>query len=223
MNSTPPTLRRRPPVLLAAAALTLSAGAALAGRPLSVDDANVNDTGKGHLEAWVTRAEGVSLYSLAPAYAFSDGLELGGLVARESDSRLTVQALQLKWRITPSQDKGCNVGATVGLLRTRVAGQRDSGHYLTGLFSCNGVAGGSVHANLGVSKGGGDSATVWGLAYERAFGAVTPHIEWFGSEGSKPTLAIGLRGQLTDAVQLDGSVGRSDGITVTTVGVKFTF
>jgi hypothetical protein len=52
---------------------------------------------------------------------------------------------------------------------------------------------------------------------------VTPHIEWFGTQGSKPTLGAGLRGQLTDELQLDGSVGRSEGETIYSLGVKFTF
>ena len=47
--------------------------------------------------------------------------------------------------------------------------------------------------------------------------------------GTAPGLAglglecVGLRGQLTDTLQLDGSVGHTDGITIYTLGVKFTF
>lgn len=52
---------------------------------------------------------------------------------------------------------------------------------------------------------------------------MTPHIEWFGSEGSKPTVQVGLRGNVLPNLQLDGSVGRSDGITIYTLGVKFMF
>ena len=206
------------------AALGLHAGLALAGRPLVVDDAGTNDKGKGHVEAWVTRASGVSLYSLSPAYAVGEGLEVGGLIARESSTDLRASALQLKWRITPSQEKGCNVGLVAGFSRISVPAAHENSTYLNGLLTCNRGDSGSYHLNLGLSKpNGGDAATSWGIAYERAFGAVTPHIEWFGSEGSKPTLQVGLRGNVAETLQLDGSVGRSDGVTIYTLGVKFTF
>ncbi|MBL8328282.1 MAG: hypothetical protein JNJ71_05480 [Rubrivivax sp.] len=207
------------------AALSLVSLAASAGRPLAVDDANTNDKGKGHVEAWLTKADGVSLFSIAPAYAVGEGLEIGGLLSRESNSGLRVSAAQLKWRITASQAQGCNVAATLGVTRASIGGASASGSYVTGLGSCNFGQHGSAHANLGMTRvnGGGGTATSWGIAYERAFGAVTPHIEWFGSEGSKPTLQIGLRGQVADNLQLDGSVGVVDGETIYSLGVKFTF
>jgi hypothetical protein len=216
--------RLRP--LLLIAALGLHSSLAWAGRPLVVDDANTNDKGKGHVEAWMTRADGASLFSLSPAYAVADGVEIGGLLARESGSGgLRVSAAQVKWRLTPSQDNGCNVAAVLGVTQARAGGTSSNGSYLNALASCNRGDAGSYHANLGISKtnGGGGSAASWGIAYERGFGSVTPHIEWFGAEGSKPTLQAGLRGQLTESLQLDGSLGRSDGVTIYTLGVKFTF
>ena len=205
--------------------LALASTTVLAGRPLVVDDASTNDKGKGHVEFWGTSASGVRLLSIAPAYAFADGLELGGLFARESNSGLRVTAAQLKWRITPSQERGCNVGLVGGLSRATLAGASANGSYVTGLGTCNMAASGSFHANLGLTKvnGGGSSTTSWGIAYERAFGAVTPHIEWFGAEGSKPTLQIGLRTQIADSLQLDGSIGHSDGDSIYTLGLKFSF
>lgn len=212
--------------LLVIATLGLQASLAMAGRPLVIDDANTNDKGKGHVEAWVTRADGATLFSLAPAYAVAEGLEIGGLLARESGSGgLRVSAAQVKWRITPSNEKGCNFAAVLGATRASAGGASSNASYLNGLATCNRGSAGSYHANLGVTKanGGGGSATTWGIAYERGFGNVTPHIEWFGAEGSKPTLQVGLRGQLTDTLQLDGSLGHTDGVTIYTLGVKFTF
>lgn len=197
---------------------------AMAGRPLVVDDANTNDTGKGHVEAWVSRADRENLYSIAPAYAVADGVEIGGLLARAPRSDLTGQALQLKWRITPSQEQGCNVGMVVGMSRVKLAGASADAPYVNGLLSCNRGDAGSLHANLGWTRpDGGSSIRSWGLAYERAYGAVTPHIEWFGAQGSKPTLQVGLRGNVADNWQLDGSIGRSDGENIVTLGVKFSF
>ena len=213
-----------PYALACASALLLLAGSAFAGRPLNVDDASVNDKGKGHVEAWVTRGDGVSIYSVAPAYAPIEGLEIGGLIARENETKLNITGLQAKWRITPSQDKGCNVGAILGFSRVSVAGASANGQGLTGLFTCNGIGGGSAHLNVGMDRvSGGDTTSRWGLAYERSFGGITPHIEWYGSEGSKPTVGIGVRGMVTDSLQLDGSVGRGDGLTVYTLGAKLTF
>lgn len=219
-----PTSRTLSSLLVMAAGATLLASAAHAGRPLNVDDASVNDKGKGHVEFWTTRADGISLYSIAPAYAPIEGLEIGGLVSRETKTKLNVTGLQAKWRITASQDKGCNVGAIFGVSRASLDGSSVNGQGLTGLFTCNGLGGGSLHLNVGMDRvSGGETSNRWGLAYERAFGAVTPHIEWFGSEGNKPTIGIGLRGMVTDSVQLDGSVGRSDGLTVYTLGAKLVF
>lgn len=207
------------------AAFGLQATTVQAGRPLVVDDANVNDQGKGHLEAWTTQADGVNMFSLSPAYAFVDGLEVGGLLSRETTSGLRVTAAQLKWRITRSQEQGCNFAAIVGASRATLAGVTANGSFLTGLATCNHGSAGSFHANLGLSKakGGGSATSNWGIAYERAFGALTPHVEWFGSQGTKPTLQMGLRGQLADNLQLDGSIGRNDGLNLYTLGVKFTF
>jgi hypothetical protein len=221
----PNALTRPTPYALAcASALLLIAGSAYAGRPLNVDDASVNDKGKGHVEAWVTRADGLSLYSLAPAYAPIEGLEIGGLVARENETKIKLSGLQAKWRITPSQDKGCNVGAVLGFTRASASGASVSGQALTGLFTCNGIAGGSAHLNVGLDRiRGGDTTNRWGLAYERSVDGITPHIEWYGSEGSKPTVGIGVRGMVTDSLQLDGSVGRGDGVTIYTLGAKLVF
>ena len=82
----------------------LGSTASWAGRPLSVDDANVNESGAGHVEMWVSReaAKG-NLYNIAPAYAVADGVEIGALLSRDSAAQETLTALQAKWRITASQ------------------------------------------------------------------------------------------------------------------------
>ena len=103
-------------------------------------------------------------------------------------------------------------------------GTHISAPYVTGLGSCNAGGLGSFHANLGWTKPKDQSATrSWGVAFERGLGLVTPHVEWFGSQGAKPTVNLGLRGPVMDNLQLDGSVGRSDGENVYTLGLKFMF
>jgi hypothetical protein len=207
---------------LLAVVLAAASGPAKAGRPLSVDDANTNDAGAGHVEMWVSRAPGSTVLNVAPAYAPIDGLEFGVAAARDTSSKVTVGTVQLKWRITPSQEVGCNLGTSLGASRVSDGG----GHlrFLNGLVSCNFGGQGSVHLNLGVVKpSDGGSVKTWGVAYERETGPVTPHLEFFGEKGGRPTAQVGLRGQLAEAWQLDGTVGRHDGQTLYSVGVKFQF
>jgi len=207
--------------LALAAAAALAPFCALAGRPLAVDDANVDDAGHGHVEAWAARAPGSRTYNLAPAFSPVDGLELGALLARDTRAATRLRGLQAKWRITPSRDEGCNAGASLGWLHETGAARTAT---LTGLFTCHLAQRGSVHLNLGVSKARGTAAALaWGLAYERQVRGVTPSIEWFGGQGGKPTLQAGLRGNIAPLLQLDGSVGRRGGATLYSLGTKLQF
>jgi hypothetical protein len=205
------------------AVMGLSLGNAWAGRPLTVDDANVNDTGAGHVEVWAARDAGkTNIYNIAPAYAPIDGVELGALFSRDNTNQVNVTALQAKWRITPSQEKGCNVGAVLGFARESNGGGNAT--YLNGLLSCNGNALGNVHFNVGTIKAQNSNAIMtWGVAVEREMGAVTPHFEIFGEEHGKPTYQLGLRGQITKTIQLDGTVGRTNGENLYSIGMKFQF
>jgi hypothetical protein len=204
--------------------LLLAAHAAHAGRPLTVDDAGTNAKGEGHVEVWASRADHATTLNLSPAYAIRDGLELAALLARDTANDVTGSAVQIKALFTPSRERGCNIGATLGAVHTSANGTSSNGAFVNGLFSCNGAALGNLHLNLGATKSSGRSTIgSWGLALEREFGPVTPHIEWFGAEGSKPTWQIGARGDLAKAVQLDGTIGRGDGITLYSVGVKLRF
>lgn len=206
--------------VLALAALS-ACGLAQAGRPLVVDDANVNDPGKGQVEFWLSRVPGSTTLNLAPAFAPIEGLEIGALLARDNSNDITVTALQAKWRITPSKAQGCNFGVVAGFASANGGGDAS---YVNGLMSCNDGPAGSLHFNLGMTKPSGFSTiTAWGIAVEREMGSITPHLEWFGAEGSKPTVQIGLRSNIAPNWQIDGSVGRSDSSSVYTLGLKFTF
>jgi len=189
---------------------------------LSVDDANTNDAGAGHVEAWVLHATGATVFNVAPAYAPWDGVELVLALAREQQSSLESGTVQLKWRITASREQGCNAGATVGA--THVGQGGGNSRFVNGLLTCNLGREGSLHANAGAIKASQkDSIATWGVAFEREAGAATPHVEWFGAKGSKPTAQAGVRGKIGAGRQLDGTVGRSDGETLYSLGVKFQF
>jgi hypothetical protein len=193
-----------------------------AGRPLTVDDANVNDTGDGHVEAWWTRSpNGVRSWTVAPAYAPVDNIELGAGIAREQFSGIQTQNIQAKFRLSPTQENGCNFGAVAGY--ARVDGQ-SSQPYVNGLFSCNHPSMGSLHTNLGaLNFSSSQRVRTWGVAWERAYGEVTVHIEKFGMEHEKPTTAVGLRFNVMEDLQLDTSVGRTNKNNIFTLGLKWMF
>jgi hypothetical protein len=195
-----------------------------AGRPLAVDDAGINNKGEGHVEAWVSRITGLTSFTLAPAYAFWDRVELAAQLTRDSGNNISSTSVQAKWMITPSQDKGCNVVAALGALRFRTDLGNSYSRQINGLFSCNGTALGNIHFNLGYSKPSGFSGeTSYGVALEKIFGAVTPHIEVFGSDSVDASINVGLRGDVARNLQLDGSVGRVDRASFYTLGLKFRF
>jgi hypothetical protein len=196
--------------------------AAHAGRPLGVDDASVNDAGAGHVETWVASdASRATVFNIAPAYAPIENLEISGLLSRDTTNSISAQSLQAKWRITPSVEDGCNVAAVFGVARVEGIG---SSPYLTGNLTCNKVGPASIHVNLGLIKPKASEALgTWGIAAEFPMDSWTPHVEVFGVQNSKPTVQVGARTQLNKTVQLDGTVGRSDGQSLFSVGLKFQF
>ena len=193
-----------------------------AGRPLTVDDANVNDVGEGHVEGWWTRAPGGSRgWTVAPAYSPIQNVELGAGITREQKTGLETQNIQAKFRLTPTQDNGCNVGAVVGAART--TGEASKA-YVNALFTCNHAKLGSLHTNLGaLDVSNSQRIGTWGLAWERAYGDVTAHVEVYGQQHDKPTWATGLRTNILHKLHLDASVGRQAGQNLVTIGTKWMF
>lgn len=202
----------------------LSASSSYAGRPLAVDDANVNDVGSGHIEAYYQRLPGgVNAWTISPAYGITEGVEIAASFNRDNTALVNTSAIQVKFRLTEPKKAGCNVATSLGLAQTNVAGVGSS-QFINGLMTCNTNASGSVHVNLGlVNPPSGPATGVWGLAYERDWGALTGHIELFGAENALPTVQLGLRTLLTKNLQLDGSVGRNNDESVYSVGFKFMF
>ncbi len=215
------TYFNRTSLLLSLAGALLSS-AALAGRPLSVDDADVNDVGHGHVETWFERTAGPSRsFIVAPAYAPIEGLEIAAAIARDTTAPAASMAIQAKWRITPVQEAGCNFGASASLSKTN--GESGNTPGLNGIMTCN-LPIGAVHVNLGAVRYAGEStATTWGLALEHKFGPVTGHIETFGQQHAKTTVQVGARYEVIKNIQVDATVGRSDGQNLVSAGLKFQF
>ena len=218
--STTPAARLLPHLVLAAS--LLACGFANAGRPLTVDDANTDDAGSGHVESWYARQPGhANTWTVAPAFSPTDGLELGASVTRDRTAGSTSHSLQAKWRITPSQEAGCNSAVVLGASQTR--GQSGTTPYLNGLLTCNSTFG-ATHFNLGAQRAsGGPGAGTWGLAHEREWGAVTVHAEAFGQRLGKPTFQVGARTDLSPSLQLDATLGRNNHLNLFSVGLKQSF
>ncbi len=200
------------------------ATSSFAGRPLAVDDANVNDVGSGHVETFYQRQPGgANTWTISPAFGLVEGIEIAAAFNRDNTADVNTTAVQLKWRITPAQKSGCNLATSLGLSQPNLAGAGAS-HFINGLMTCNVAEGSAIHLNLGINRApGGPNTGVWGVAYEREFGAVTGHIEAFGQENALPTLQIGLRTMLTKSLQIDGTVGSTNGESVYSIGLKFLF
>ena len=195
---------------------------AQAGRPLTVDDANVNEVGEGQVEGWLTRSpNGSRSWTIAPAYAPIKNVELGAGFSREQKTGLESVNVQAKFRVTESQEKGCNFGAVIGTARTD---GESSNEYVNALFTCNHPTLGSLHTNLG-ALGFSKSQRIgtWGLAWERSYGELTAHVEVYGQQQDTPTWATGLRRNIMPKLQLDVSVGRQAGQNLLTLGTKWMF
>jgi hypothetical protein len=201
-------------------------GACMAGRPLTVDDANVNEPGVGHVEAFAARDPGrVNTWTVAPAYGLNGGIELGASLTRDTSQRHTASAIQAKVRWQDPRPDGCFAATVFGLAHLQRAAGHPGGNapYVNGLLTCNREAT-AFHANLGATRPS-DSPTLatWGLALEQAVGDVIVHVETFGQHRSKPVFQFGARTDIAKDVQLDGTIGRNNRSAVYSIGVKFGF
>lgn len=146
-----------------------------AGRPLVVDDADVAEAGTGHVEAWYGRLTGrTNTWNVAPVFVVVDGLELGAALVRDTTAPATGSALQAKWRITPVQEHGCNLGASVGASHVSRGGGNAT--FVNAIGTCNSDFG-ALHLNLGGNRAShGPTLGTWGVG------------PWNGpSTGSRPT------------------------------------
>lgn len=207
---------------LVLAAALLCSTASFAGRPLVVDDANTADAGTGNIDVWFSRLPGnVNVWTVAPAYGIKDGIELGAALSTDTTANVSSTTLQAKFRLTESKKDGCNVGTSLGFSQASTGGGNTV--FINGLMTCNGALGG-FNLNLGLSRApDGPTLNGWGVSFEREFGALTGHVEYFGVEKAAPTLQVGLRTMLSKSLQLDGSVGTSSGETSYSLGMRFFF
>ncbi len=200
--------------------LMQSATLALAGRPLLVDDANTNESGNGHVEAWYDNKD--KSFTAAPAYAPLEGLELGAMISKNNSTSENAYGLQFKKLLSASQESGCNTAVTLG--RSFVQSSDDYSVYGWGILTCNAIQSGSVHMNFGLTKANTQSAKqLYGIAAEYPIFGYVPHIEWFHQHGEKSVLAVGIRTEIIEDLQIDGSYRIQDSEPFFTIGLKFQF
>jgi hypothetical protein len=195
-----------------------------AGRPLFVDDANVDDAQTGHVEAWYSRdINNANAYIVSPAYALSKSLELDALLSRDTTQRVNTVAIQLKGLFTQPQKEGCNFGGTIGIARSQDSSVSANTPYLNGLFTCN-QGETAFHANAGANKPEGSKTLgTWGVALEHEWESeFSVHVEVFGQQQSKPTFQVGVKKEWGN-FQLDATAGRNDGKNLYSLGVKWSF
>jgi hypothetical protein len=210
------------PIPLAAALVSIPlALPALAGRPLTVDDTNLNDKGHGHIEAWAARDAGkADVLNLAPAFSPWEAVELVALLARDRTASVTSTTVFGRFRITPPQASGCNVLAALGHQHDSPGGNQP---FAYSALTCNSSAL-ALHVNLGAAKpSGASSFGTWGIALEHNAGRLTPHIEAFGQEHAKPTFQVGARTEVAKGWQVDGTLGRNNGDMLFSLGFKAQF
>ena len=104
---------------------------ALAGRPLLVDDANTNEVGRGHIEAWYDNKD--KSFTAAPVYAPIEGLELGAILSKSNSTNENTYSVQFKKLFTATQENGCNTAATLG--RSALQNSNDYTLYGWGIVS----------------------------------------------------------------------------------------
>ena len=203
-------------------ATSLLAVSAQAGRPLSVDDANVNDKGVAHVETfWSRAADGSRSLTIAPTYSPLPGLDLIMADARTLSGGAHSQTLQAKMQVTAPKDNGCHFAWVVGATQWQKGEGQKS--FVSANSSCD-MGVGALHASLVSTRDatGRDTPSL-GMAWEQSFGAWTGHIESIAQRAAKPMVGIGARTDVMPGFQLDGTWGRVGGKAMFSLGTKITF
>jgi hypothetical protein len=199
--------------------LSLSAHA---GRPLTVDDANVNDKGVAHVESfWSRAADGSRTFSFAPTYSPWSGIDLIAIDTRTLSAGPHSQTLQAKWQVTAARDEGCYFAWVFGATVWQKGNGQKS--FVGANGSCN-IAGGAFHSSLVNTRDseGRDTPSL-GIAWEHSFGEWSGHIESVAQRSGKPLVGLGLRRDILPGLQLDGTWGKQGGKAVFSLGTKYTF
>jgi hypothetical protein len=217
----------------------LSAPPVLAGRPLAVEDAGVNEVAQCQVESWFARTSGAGAsLLLAPACGILPGLELGLEVdvPRHTSTTDAGRGLALKWVPEWAQYGDWKLGAKLSVGSEMPAG---TGQWQAAPTSVLGIATYSIndqwtaHINLGldVEHHPRDHKATAGVAL-----AWTPHERWLvfaeltGTEQQSATRGAGARFWLIpEVLGLDATVSKGNAVKNSTswtlglgwYGIKF--
>jgi hypothetical protein len=203
-------------------ALSLLCLSAQAGRPLNVDDANVNDVGVAHVETfWSRAADGSRSLTIAPAFSPLPGLDLVAQDVRTFSGGPHSQSLLAKMQVSAPRENTCHFAWVLGVT------QWQKGEGSTALVGANATCDmgvGSLHSSIVSARDAqGKDVPTWGLAWEQAFGEWTAHLESVAQRAAKPLVGVGLRKEVLPGLQLDGTWGKQGGKAVFSLGTKYTF
>jgi len=203
-------------------ATSLLCVAVQAGRPLTVDDANVNDTGVAHVETfWSRAADGSRTFTVAPTYSPLPGLDLIAVDTRTLAGGAHSQTFQAKMQVTSPKDNSCHFAWVVGTTQWQKGEGQKS--FVSANTSCD-MGVGALHASVVSSRDAvGRDTPSMGVAWEQSFGAWTGHIESVAQRATKPMVGIGARTEVRPGFQVDGTWGRLGGKALFSLGTKFTF
>jgi len=215
-----------------AAGLMLAAGPAIAGRPLSTDDASLEDAGVCHVESWWQRADTAHEWHFAPACGLAGNTELALELANYSPADTDRRALDFQIKtLLPALSLGdwsfaakFNVEQAQGASDGRWAAD---GYSATGIASWALSPDVALHLNLGVQRSVRDA--MWSRSYAAAlaWNAGTrwlSFVELGGDDQSSAVRMIGARFWLIpDRLGLDFTIANQAGVPasrLTTLGLS---
>lgn len=194
--------------------LLMAALPAIAGRPLTTEDASVLEDKRCQLEAWIDRGHDATQAWLAPACNFGGGIEWqagGARLRTEGTTRFSVAYLQAKTLFPAAADSTWRAGIVAGVSK-RLLNERYRGFhhpYVTIPVSVE-VGEATIHANGGWSRDREASRNfaTWGLAAEAPLSEMLTVVgEAFGQNRERPFLRAGARLSIVkEVVDLDLTV-----------------
>ena len=174
---------------------------ALAGRPLSTEDASTLRDHACQVEAWVDRYRDATQAWAVPACNFGAGIEwqLGGARTHEGGRSVFSEAyFQGKTVLRSLDHSPWGFGVVAGVTRKPLAESHRgwSNPYLVVPVSAKLGEQALLHANLGAShdRAARRAVTLWGVAAETAIAPRTHLVaEAFGENAAKPFVRAGVR------------------------------
>lgn len=229
--------------LLAASVIIALAGpgAALAERPMWVDDAGTLDKGGAKLEGGWSRDDRTRGWDGAAGFAPIENLELEVNFATARDhaadpaTKLSDVGFAIKW-VPLQQDEGLSAGLKLDLGQGRSDDQlgtvdKSEAQELRGLLTWGFASGQRLHVNLGHAweKAGGvrTGMSLWGVGLDQPLAEkLSLTLEIYGvtnSGASRPDKQIGLRWEVMDGLKLSIAGGQGNDRSFAQAGIAWEF